>query len=332
MSSIAEQPGRTLSLGNAFRALGAILVGALLIAAANTDIPSPLPWAFGLLPVALLWLARKVGLLLGSLAAASTLGALYASGIHEPHQLLFIGVLAAAGLLLAACARRGMPASVTASLAAALVLAVAGGYLLAGGMDELTRMLATRIDELKRLETDHRLSQSLGLSSIEFNHALEQTGRLWALLLPSLFALKWIVVIATNCWLASVLFQEEEGGFPAFSEFSVWRVHPVGAWVLALALALMVTRWKPAFEAGVNLAFPLALAYAVQGFAVARYVAQAFHIRGLVQAGVLVLLVLMPILVTTMVAVGLLDVWYDFRLRATPDPSSPLGGGRGTDD
>jgi len=330
VSSIAE-PGRTLSPGNSVRALGAILVGALLIAAANTDIPSPLPWAFGLLPVALLWLARKVGLLLGALAAASTLGALYASGIREPHQLVFIGVLAAAGLLLAACARRGLPASVTASLAAALVLAVAGGYLLAGGMDELTRMLAARIDELKRLETEHRLSQSLGLSSIEFNRALEQTGRLWALLLPSLFALKWVVVIATNCWLASVLFQEEEGGFPAFSEFEVWRVHPVGAWVLALALVLMVTRWKPAFDAGVNLAFPLALAYTVQGFAVARYVAQAFHIRGLVQAAVLVLLILMPILVTTVMAVGLLDVWYDFRLRATPDTRSPQGG-RGNDD
>jgi hypothetical protein len=331
VSSIAE-PGRTLSLGNVSRALGAILVGALLIAAANTDIPSPLPWAFGLLPVAILWLARKVGLLLGSLAAASTLGALYASGIKEPHQLVFIGVLAAAGLLLAACSRRGLPASLTASLAAALVLTVAGGYLLAGGMDDLTRMLLARIDELKRLETEHRLSQSLGLSSLEFNRALDQTGRYWKILLPSLFALKWIVVIATNCWLASVLFQEEEGGFPAFSEFSEWRIHPVGAWVLALALVLMVTRWGPAVQAGANLAFPLALAYTVQGFAVARFVAQAFHIRGLVQAAVLVLLVLMPVLITTVMAVGLLDVWYDFRLRATPDPGSMLGGGRGSDD
>ncbi|HZI89960.1 MAG TPA: DUF2232 domain-containing protein [Candidatus Polarisedimenticolia bacterium] len=332
MSSIAERPGRTLSAGNAFRALGAILVGALLIAAANTDIPSPLPWAFGLLPVALLWLARKVGLLLGTLAAASTLGALYASGIHETHQLVFIGVLAASGLLLAACARRGLSASVTASLAAALVLAVAGGYLLAGGMDELSRLLAARIDELKRLETEHRLSQSLGLSSTEFLNALDQTGRLWALLLPSLFALKWIAVIATNCWLASVLFQDEEGGgFPAFSDFSIWRIHPIGAWVLALAMLLMVTQWKPAFEAGVNLAFPLALAYTVQGFAVSRYVAQSFHIRGLVQAAVLVLLVLMPILITTVTAVGLLDVWYDFRLRATPDPDAGFGG-RGSSD
>ncbi len=319
------------SLGDMFRAVGAILVGAVLIAAANTDIPSPLPWAFGLLPVGLLWLARKVGLLLGALAATSTLGALYASGIQDPSQLLFIGVLAAAGILLAACARRGLSASMTATLAAALVLAVAGGYLLAGGMEELTRMLAARIDELKRMESEHRLSQSLGLSASEFNRALDQTGRVWTLLLPSLFALKWIIVIAINCWLASVLFQEG-GGFPAFSDFSAWRIHSIGAWAFALALLLMVTRWRPAFEAGLNLAFPLALAYTVQGFAVARYAAQAFHIRGLVQAAVLVLLVLMPVLILTVTVVGLLDVWFDFRLRATPYPGPPFGGGRGLDD
>jgi len=109
------------------------------------------------------------------------------------------------------------------------VLAVAGGYLLAGGMDELSRMLATRIQDLKQLETEHRLSQSLGLSSAEFLKRAGSNGAALGAPAPVLFALKWIVIIATNCWLASVLFQGEEGGFPAFSEFSVWRLHPVAA-------------------------------------------------------------------------------------------------------
>jgi uncharacterized protein YybS (DUF2232 family) len=197
-------------------------------------------------------------------------------------------------------------------------------------MDELSRMLASWIQEMKRLETEQRVfSRMLQVSSTDIDQALDASGRSLTLLLPSLFALKWIAVIAINCWLASVLFQGEEGAFPAFSEFSEWRLHPVAAWVLALALLLMVTRWKPAFEAGVNLILPLLLAYTVQGFAVSRYVAHAFHIRGLVQAAVLVLLALMPILVTTMTMIGLLDVWYDFRLRATPDPNAPFGGGRG---
>jgi len=308
-----------------------MLLGAALIAAANTDIPSPLPWAYGLLPVGLLWLARKVGLLLGTLAAASTLGALYASGLREPHQLVFVAVLCAAGLLLAACARRGVSASTSATLAAALVLVVAGGYLAVGGIEDLTRTLTARLDELRRMESEHGLSQTLGLSAGEFSRALEQTARLWTLLLPSLFALKWIVVIAINCWLASVLFQDGEG-FPPFSEFSSWRLHPVGAWALALALTLMVTRWKPAFDAGVNLAFPLLLAYTVQGFAVARFVAQSFQVRGIVQVSVLILVVLMPILIVTIMGIGLFDAWYDFRLKATTEPGAPLGGGRGGDD
>ena len=57
-----------------------------------------------------------------------------------------------------------------------------------------------------------------------------------------------------------------------------------------------------------------------------------FRTAGPHYGAVLVLLVLMPILVTTMTMIGLLDVWYDFRLRATPDPNAPFGGGRGSSD
>ena len=102
--------------------------------------------------------------------------------------------------------------------------------------------------------------------------------------------------------------------------------------VVSKYLALMVTRWTPAFEAGLNLAFPLLLAYTIQGFAVARFVARAYQIRGIVQASILVLFVLMPVLIVTVMGIGLFDVWYDFRLRATPDSGAPIGGSGGKDD
>ncbi len=314
MSNIAD-PGRPAAFLESARALGALLLGAGLIAAASSDMPAPLPWAYGLLPLALLWLSRRVGLLLGALAATSTLGAVYAAGVQEPSRLFFVAVLAGSGLSLAACARRGTSASTALVLSATPVLAVAAGYLLWGGLDELTQVLATRIEEVRRLESEHRVSQSLGLSASEFERALEQTGKIWTLLLPSLFALKWVLVMAINCWLASVLFQDEEG-FPYFSEFSTWRVHPVGAWAMALALALLASRVKPAMEAGVNVAFPLALAYTVQGFAVARFMAIAFELRGIIQAAIVILVVLLPVLLGVFLAIGFLDAWYDFRRRA----------------
>ncbi len=330
MTSIAEPP-RTLGLPAVARVVGALALGAGLIALASSDLPSPLPWAYGLLPIGIYGLARKVGLLLGALAAASTLGAVYAAGLKDNAPLLFVAVLLTAGLLLAVSARRGLRASVALTLAVTPVLLVAAGYLLAGGLDDLTRQLAARLDELRRVESEHRLSQSMGLSAAEFEQALNQTAALWRLLLPSLFAIKWVLVIAVNCWLASVLF-EEEGGFPSFARFVTWRMHPAGAWALAVALALMAARVRPAFEAGVNLAFPLALAYTLQGFAVARFVAIALQVRGLVQGAVVVLLVLMPILVVGITAIGVLDAWYDFRTRVTSGTQPSRSGDDGSGD
>jgi len=147
--------------------------------------------------------------------------------------------------------------------------------------------------------------------------------------LPSLFGLKWLLVMAINCWLASVLFQNEDG-FPPFAEFSTWRVHPAAAWGIALALLLIVTRVKLAVDAGVNLAFPLAIAYTVQGFAVARFLSIAFEIRGIVQVEILVLVAIMPILLVAFLGIGFFDAWYDFRRRAVPGLNGSVEGPGGS--
>jgi uncharacterized protein YybS (DUF2232 family) len=314
VTSIAEsEHGPPLSLVSA---AGALLLGAALIALASSQLPLPVPWAYGLLPIGLFWLARRVGLLLGALGAASTLGAVYASGVKEDAAIVFVGVLLASGLLLALAARRGLKPSTSLLLAAAPVVAVALAYLYMGGTDELTRLIVSRIEEQRRLYQESRAFQALrdgmGLTAASFESGLELQRRAMELLLPSLFALQWTIVVAVNGWLASVLF-EKDGGFPSFAQFVTWRVHPAGAWLLALSLALMALRVKTAFIVGVNLAFPLALAYTIQGFAVARFMALALEVRGAVQVGVIVLLVVMPVLLLTVTAIGLLDAWYDFR-------------------
>jgi hypothetical protein len=290
---------------------------------ANTDLPVPLPWAYGLLPFALFWLARHVGLLYGALAATATLGAVYAAGVTEPSRLLFVAVLCAAGLLLSASARRGMRASTAMTLAAAPILAVAIGYLFLGGMDELSRTFASRLADVRRLESDHRVSETLGVSRAEFDLALGQLERVYSFLLPSLFALKWVTVLSVNCWLASVLFRER--GLPAFRDFSTWRVHPAAAWAFALALALIATRAPWGTMAGANLAFPLLLAYTVQGLAVARFTAIVFEMNAMVQGAIIVLVAFMPILFVTFLGIGFLDSWFDFRRRLVPGPDDSVG-------
>lgn len=324
MTNIADSKVReAASPAEWIRVAGVLLFGAGIVMVANTDIPVPLPWAYGLLPFALFWLARHVGLLVGALAATATLGAVYAAGVTEPSRLVFVAVLSTSGLLLSASARRGDRASTAMTLAAAPILAVVVGYLLLGGMDELSRTFAARLAEVRRLESDLRFSETLGVSRAEFEIALGQMERIYSFLLPSLFALKWISVLSVNVWLASVLFRER--GLPAFRDFSTWRVHPAAAWAFAVALALVVTRLPWATVAGANLAFPLLLAYTVQGIAVARFTAIAFEMNALVQGAILVLVAFMPILFLAFLAIGFLDSWYDFRRRLVPGPGGSVG-------
>jgi hypothetical protein len=96
-------------------------------------------------------------------------------------------------------------------------------------------------------------------------------------------------------------------------------------------LVLIVTRWQPAVEAGVNLAFPLAIAYTIQGFAVGRFLSIAFQLRWMIQAAILILIILMPVLLAAFLGIGFFDAWYDFRRRAVPGPGDPLGQGSGDD-
>jgi len=317
------EPARPLVVLEWVRVFGALLLGAGLIMTTSINLPAPLPWWYGLLPVGVLWLARRLGLLLGLLAATSTLGAVYAAGVTEPSQLFFVAVLAGSGLCLAACARRGVSASTALAVATAPVLLVAAGYLVFGGLDELSRILTEQIESARHFEMEHRFWQTmLGVSAGDFDQALEESGKVWAMLLPSLFAMKWVIVLAVNCWLASVLFQDADG-FPAFAEFSTWRVHPAGAWAAALALALMAVRLSPALEAGYNLAFPLAIAYTIQGFAVARFMGIAFEVKAIVQLAVLFLVAMLPILLVVFMGIGFFDAWYDFRRRAVAGLTGP---------
>jgi uncharacterized protein YybS (DUF2232 family) len=82
-------------------------------------------------------------------------------------------------------------------------------------------------------------------------------------------------------------------------------------------------------DAGLNLAFPLALAYTVQGFAVARFAAIAFEMRGIVQVAIAVLVVLMPVLLVAFLGIGFLDAWFDFRRRIVLGIDDSLGAGDG---
>ena len=157
-------------------------------------------------------------------------------------------------------------------------------------------------------------------------------------------ALKNAIAIVTSGWRYDALpdaavslraIMDVSGGFPQTLDYAhcfargirVLSAAPAfGPQVaeMALAMALLVSRVKPAVEAGWNIVFPLALAYTIQGLAVARFVAIAFEIRAVIQAAIVILVVCMPILLVVFFGIGFFDAWYDFRRRVLAGLVGPL--------
>lgn len=105
-----------------------------------------------------------------------------------------------------------------------------------------------------------------------------------------------------------------------------WRLPDGALWLLLLGLGLLVARWSMWSASGWTLLINLGLGYCVQGVAVVESLLLARGVPSpiIVLTLLFVFAVAMPIVfMLTTAAVGLSDVWLDYRrLEPTPDRSS----------
>ena len=144
-------------------------------------------------------------------------------------------------------------------------------------------------------------------------------------LVPSLIFLWVVVLVAAGRALASRFAGVLRWPGLARAAFTRWRL-PDGALALFLAgLGVVVLEWRAGLPAAWTLLINTGLGYCLQGIAVVESLLLA---RGVPPSVIVVTMVFvfalaMPVFVLTTVAVGLSDVWLDYRrLEATPDQDS----------
>jgi hypothetical protein len=112
-------------------------------------------------------------------------------------------------------------------------------------------------------------------------------------------------------WMAGTL------KWPALSRapLRAWRVPDGVLWVMLAGLALLVTQWNAWAPTAWTLILNTALAYCVQGIAVVESLLLARGVPPsiIVLTMLFVFAVAFPVFVLTTVAVGLSDVWLDYR-------------------
>ncbi|MGD8277138.1 MAG: DUF2232 domain-containing protein, partial [Gemmatimonadota bacterium] len=186
---------------------------------------------------------------------------------------------------------------------------VAGfGAIVPGALPGLDRAIRTRIqDGLGTVLQVPALATRPGLSD-----ALERGAELQALLYPAMLALSSLAALAAAWWLFRRLTVREADALRPLAEF---RFSDGLVWALILGILLLLLPVDGlADRAGSNLLAFVALLYALRGVAVLLVVGGAPGPLGWILVA-LVALLLYPIVMVAMFAVGLSDTWLDLRTR-----------------
>jgi uncharacterized protein YybS (DUF2232 family) len=136
-------------------------------------------------------------------------------------------------------------------------------------------------------------------------------------LMTSGLALGTASLLSAWGWLA----RRKEEGLAPFAPLS-WHLPDIWIWGLIVAGVLTLLPYEGLKVAGQNALGVMAIAYAIQGWAV---VASIFHHRkahALLQGAFYAVMILWPPLAAALVLIGLTDVWIDLR-RVRPRPEPP---------
>lgn len=143
--------------------------------------------------------------------------------------------------------------------------------------------------------------------------AMNRAADLQALLYPGLLAIASLAGLAVAFWAWRRLAFHEERPFRSVREF---RFRDELVWILVAAIVLIVLPLDgPATRTGANLITFMGALYALRGLAVLLALFGTPGPFGVV-LGAVIMLFLFPMVLATMLVVGLSDTWLDLRARA----------------
>lgn len=196
------------------------------------------------------------------------------------------------------------------------LLAVAGAFGTVAGLAVWDSGLAMGVERAVRMRLQTGLGSVLGMPSLAARpamvEALERGAEAQALLYPAMLALSSLAGLAIAWWVFRRLTVRDSEALAPLREF---RFADSMVWALIIGIALLLLPWDGlADRAGSNLLVFVAALYALRGAAVLLVIGGAPGPLGWVLALMLGLL-LYPLVMIAMFALGVSDTWLDLRTR-----------------
>ena len=276
---------------------------------------APLPialftWRMGRVP-GITMLLLSIGLL----AAVFKIG-----GFVE--SLPFFLVLGSAGILIPEVLRRGYGIEAAVGLSAAAYLALIGSALLGYSLAvdrSVADIVRSYVDESVRYSL--ALYEEIGIPREQIEQFKESAPEVaaWvvnhglALLVTGVTFFVWLNVLGLR-----LLSQGRDPAFPDFGDLACWKMPDWVVWFVIAAGAAMIVPEEAAQVAGLNVLIVALFLYLLQGLSIVQFFFRQKNIPRYLRALFYALIVLYQYLLVFVSAVGLFDIWVDFRKMNRP--------------
>ncbi len=283
-----------------------------------------------LMPLPVLFYYTKLGRLRGFavFVVSLTLVLLILKLIHPdiifPLLLLMLG--GGTGIVVAEVFRRQWSVEKTLIIPVTILLVCGGCLLLLSAYQ--TGQPPLRLIEnyiLISIEENIKLYEQMDISSEQFTYIKDHAGPIAALLtriFPSMFLVSASLFIWLNILAARRLFQKYGLHYPEFGDMTRWKAPEKMVWLLIGAGGMLLVEAGAVKYAGLNLLIVCLFVYLCAGLSVIGYFFKVKRIPVFFKVLFYVLIVIQQYLLLLVMALGLFDLWADFRKLIKPAQDS----------
>ena len=159
------------------------------------------------------------------------------------------------------------------------------------------------------------LYEQIGVKGDELQtlqEGMQQAGALIGRVYPALLVISLAFIVAMNL-VALTKFSARVPGIPAAGDFKSFKNPDQLVWILIAAGFAMLIKNPQAATAALNVLIVVVSLYFIQGMAIIRYFFTRFTVPMFVRVLFYLLLAFQPYLAVVVAALGLFDIWGDFR-------------------
>jgi uncharacterized protein YybS (DUF2232 family) len=134
---------------------------------------------------------------------------------------------------------------------------------------------------------------------------------------PGLTLCGAILTVWLNVLAGRSLFRRDIGGFPDFGDLSLWKAPEKLVWLLIVSGSMTLAPIEILDTIGINVLIVCCLIYLFQGLAIAAFFFRRKQVPVIFRGLFYMLIAVQQYMIIFIIAVGLSDLWIDFRKRIT---------------